>query len=64
MSKSGFRTIENVDEKLHKELIDCLWSVVVIADELGINLEKEFQKKIRELDERVKEIHGEYKENL
>lgn len=64
MAKSGFRTIENVDEKLHEELTDCLWSIVVIADELGIDLEKEFQKKIKELDERVKEIHGEYKENL
>lgn len=43
MARNGFREVEgNVDEKLAHELSDCLWSVIIIADELGIDLEKSF----------------------
>lgn len=42
MAKEGLRKIEDLDDKLKHELIDCFWSIITIADELGVDLEKEF----------------------
>ena len=53
MAKKGFRSYEDVDEKLAHELADCLWSVVVIAEELDIDLESEFLKTMEELKQRI-----------
>ncbi len=54
MAKNSFRTIENVDEKIAHELSDCLWATMMIADELGVDLEKEFVKNMEGLKERIK----------
>lgn len=54
MAKNGFRKEESVDEKLEHELCDCLWSVLVIADELGIDIENEFPKQMESLKEKIK----------
>ncbi len=42
MAKAGARPIADVDRKLAHELSDCLWSVLVLAQEYGVDLEKEF----------------------
>jgi len=44
---------ENIDELLAHELSDCLWSVVVLADEFDIDLEKAFTKTIKDLHKRI-----------
>lgn len=44
MARSNLRHYKNQDAKLAHELADCLWSILVIADELGVDLEKEFLK--------------------
>ena len=54
MAKSGLRCGEDLDEKLLHQISDCLWSVMVVADELGINLETEFVRQMKILEERVK----------
>lgn len=53
MAKSGLRKGEDVDFKLTHELSDCLWSILVIADELGIDIEKEFGKNMDELEKKI-----------
>lgn len=53
MAKSGIRQIEHVDEKLAHELSDCLWSVIVLADMYGIDLEKSFVETMDQLDKRI-----------
>ncbi|MFA5155637.1 MAG: MazG nucleotide pyrophosphohydrolase domain-containing protein [Patescibacteria group bacterium] len=53
MVKDGFREIEDVDKKLVHELSDCLWSILVIADELGIDLEHQFIYQMDKLEERI-----------
>ena len=58
MSKQGVRDIDNVDKKLAHELSDCLWSVLVIADQYNIDIEKSFLKTMDELDYRIKESIG------
>lgn len=44
MAKNNLRHYKNGDSKLAHELSDCLWSILVLADELNIDLEKEFLK--------------------
>ncbi|MDP3771865.1 MAG: MazG nucleotide pyrophosphohydrolase domain-containing protein [bacterium] len=53
MAHGGFRTYPDLKEKLGHELADCLWSVVVLADELGIDMENAFEKTMDELEVRT-----------
>ncbi len=52
-AKEGVRYADNVDEALAHELSDCLWSVIVLADKYGVDLEKSFNKTMDELDSRL-----------
>lgn len=42
MAKEGVREVENVDEKLNHEFADCLWSVFILAEKYGVDLEESF----------------------
>ena len=54
-AKEGVRRIENIDEKLAHELSDCLWSIIILADKYGVNLENAFMKTMQELDNHLEE---------
>ena len=58
MAKNNLRDDTAVDKKLAHELADCLWSTIIIAQELGINLEKEFFATMNELEERITRSHS------
>ncbi len=53
MSKEGVRDIENVDKKLAHELSDCLWSILVIANKYGVDMEKSFLETMDELEDKI-----------
>lgn len=55
MAKKGFRFSEeeNIGAALRHELADCLWSIFMIADELDINLEKEFLATMSKLEAKI-----------
>ena len=53
MSKEGIRDMENVDKKLAHELSDCLWSILVIANRFGVNIEKSFLETMNEIETRI-----------
>lgn len=54
MAKQNIRRApDDLDGELAHEIADCLWSVIVIADELGIDLEEAFVKTMDELHERI-----------
>lgn len=53
MAKNGYREITDIDAKLAHELSDCLWSVLVLAAKLDIDIEKAFAATMRELDARL-----------
>jgi len=53
MAKNNLRKIDNVDEKLAHELADCLWAILVISEELGIDIGKEFVKNMEELENKI-----------
>ena len=50
---AGVRTMEDVQAKLGHELSDCLWSILVLANKCGIDLQAEFVRNTREISEHV-----------
>ena len=52
-ANAGIRTIGDCKAKLGHELSDCLWSIIVLANKCGSDLEAEFVKNTRELAEYV-----------
>jgi NTP pyrophosphatase (non-canonical NTP hydrolase) len=54
MAKDGRRAgPENLDEKLAHELADCLWCVLVIADEYGVDLEQSFLRTMNDIQKKL-----------
>lgn len=53
MAKENLRNIEDVDTKLAHELADCLWSIMVIANYYGLDLEAEFKKTMSHIADRI-----------
>lgn len=52
-ANTGVRDIEDCKAKLGHELSDCLWSIIVLANKCGIDLEAEFVRNTKELAEYV-----------
>jgi len=52
-ANAGVRRIDDCKAKLGHELADCLWSIIVLANKCGIDLEAEYLKNTRELTEYV-----------
>ena len=52
-ANAGIRRIDDCKAKLGHELSDCLWSIIVLANKCGIDLEAEYFKNTRELTEYV-----------
>lgn len=44
---------KDVETKLARELADCLWSILVLADELNVDIEYELQKTLNRLEEKI-----------
>ncbi|WP_201314615.1 nucleotide pyrophosphohydrolase [Dyella sp. EPa41] len=52
-ANAGIRDIDDCKAKLGHELSDCLWSILVLANKCGIDLEAEFARNTSELAEYV-----------
>ena len=50
---AGIRHIDDCKAKLGHELSDCLWSIIVLANKCGIDLQAEFVKTTSELTEHL-----------
>jgi len=56
MAKANLRSYKgNLDKDIAHELSDCLWSILMISQELGMNIEEEFSKNMAELKTSVQE---------
>jgi NTP pyrophosphatase (non-canonical NTP hydrolase) len=53
-ASEGVRLVPDLDQALGHELSDCLWSVIALADRLGINLEAAFTQTMDELDQQLR----------
>ena len=49
MAQQGLRPGSDIDKRLVHELADCLWSILIIADELHIDLEQGFLATMEDL---------------
>jgi NTP pyrophosphatase (non-canonical NTP hydrolase) len=49
-ASQGVRQVPDLHQALGHELSDCLWSVIVLADRLGVDLEAAFTRTMDELD--------------
>jgi NTP pyrophosphatase (non-canonical NTP hydrolase) len=54
-AKEGVRQYEDLDNKLAHELSDCLWSIIILANKYGVDLEAAFVKTMSELDNHLEE---------
>lgn len=54
-AENGKRNILNSMEKLEHELADCLWSVIVLANLHGVDLERSFMKTMERLERHLLE---------
>ena len=52
-AKEGVRAGGDLDAGLAHELADCLWSLIVLADRYGIDLERSFAETMDELAARL-----------
>jgi len=58
-AKEGVRPTADLDQKLQHELADCLWSVLVLTDAYGVDIEPAFKRTMDELEVRVsKELNS------
>jgi NTP pyrophosphatase (non-canonical NTP hydrolase) len=53
MAKDGLRKYDDIDEKLEHEFADCLWSILVLAKQYDVDIEKSFMKTMDELTQRI-----------
>jgi NTP pyrophosphatase (non-canonical NTP hydrolase) len=51
---AGIRNTTDLEDKLAHELADCLWSVLVLADRLGIDLEGAFDASMSTLEQNIR----------
>ncbi|MCL4392057.1 nucleotide pyrophosphohydrolase [Patescibacteria group bacterium] len=53
MAREGVRTAEALNEKLEHELMDCLWSILVLSKKFDVNMETSFPKAMDRLEKRI-----------
>ncbi|HWV24963.1 MAG TPA: hypothetical protein VNZ58_12300 [Thermomicrobiales bacterium] len=53
MARNGFRDADDIDRRIEHELVDCLWSVLVLARELDVDLEAGFKRGMDDLAQRI-----------
>ena len=52
---SRVKKSKDLNKKIRHELADCLWSIIVIAQEMDVDLEKEFLINIEYLQQKLSE---------
>jgi NTP pyrophosphatase (non-canonical NTP hydrolase) len=55
MAKENLRELKHDNAAIGHELADCLLGILVIAEDLGIDLEKSFMSAMKEIDRRLAE---------
>jgi NTP pyrophosphatase (non-canonical NTP hydrolase) len=54
-ASEGVRRVDDLENAIGHELSDCMWSIIILADKLGVDLEKAFVKTMDELDNHLEE---------
>jgi NTP pyrophosphatase (non-canonical NTP hydrolase) len=54
MAQEGIRTMPEARYRLAHELADCLWSVLVLAQAYGVDIERAFFQTMDELEQHIR----------
>jgi hypothetical protein len=54
VAKEGARSVEDVARRSAHELSACLWSVLVLADRYGVDLERVFLQTMDDLEQTIR----------
>jgi NTP pyrophosphatase (non-canonical NTP hydrolase) len=54
LAQEGVMKVEKLQENIEHEISDLLWSVLVLANEYGVNIEEVFLKNMKALEERIR----------
>lgn len=57
MAYSGIRHIASAEQKLAHELADCLWSILVLSELYGVDLEHAFLQTMDGLEQQIAAQH-------
>lgn len=58
MAQKGIRAIPDASARLAHELADCLWSLLVLADQYGIDMERAFLQTMDQLEQQITQERG------
>lgn len=50
LAREGLREVDDLDNRLAHELADCLWSILILADECDVDLETSFANTMDQLE--------------
>jgi NTP pyrophosphatase (non-canonical NTP hydrolase) len=50
MAHGGMRSVPDAEQKLAHELADCMWSILVLSQKVGIDLESAFLRTMDDLE--------------
>jgi NTP pyrophosphatase (non-canonical NTP hydrolase) len=53
MAQAGIRAIPDAERKLAHELADCLWSILVLSQAYGVDIEHAFLETMDELEQHI-----------
>ena len=53
LAKENVREVDDIDAKLKHELSDCLWSILILANQYDIDLEKEFGNAMADIERKI-----------
>lgn len=53
MAHEGMRQMPDVEARIAHELSDCLWSILVLSNKLGVDLEGAFVRTMDELEQHL-----------
>jgi len=54
-ASEGVRRVDDLENAIGHELSDCMWSIIILADKLGVDLEKAFVKTMDELNNHLED---------
>lgn len=54
LAKEGMMNIDHLKERMEHEISECLWGILVLANEYDIDVEDAFTRNMKALEKRIK----------
>jgi NTP pyrophosphatase (non-canonical NTP hydrolase) len=57
LAKENILDKPDVDDRLAHELADCMYSILILSEHYGVDLSREFEKKLETITQKVQDKH-------